>query len=91
MILNNRSRTVTQTISYGKVSSYQFTDSINSAIQNQAKDIITANLLSISVNSAGSGVNIWNTPLNSGLNPNVNTNFTQFLKILSTAINSTLP
>lgn len=88
--MNNQSRTVTQTISFGKVSNYQFTDSINSAIQSQAKDIIAANLLSINVNPLANGLNIWNTPLNSGLNPNVNTNFTQLLKLLSSAINSTL-
>lgn len=81
--MNNQSRTITQSISFGRVSNYQFTDSINAAIQNQAKDIITANLLSISVNPIGSGLNIWNTPLNSGLNPNLNN---QLLKLLSPAL-----
>jgi hypothetical protein len=59
LLLNAQSRSLTQIISFGKVSKYQFTDSINSAIQNQAKDIITANLLSLGSNAPSQSM--WNT------------------------------
>lgn len=61
-MLNSQARTITQTISFGKVSNYQFIDSINAAIQNQAKNIIAANLLSITANGVNPQ-NIWNTPI----------------------------
>lgn len=59
LVLTTQSRSITQSISFGKVSKYQFIDSINAAIQNQAKNIFNANLQSLSSNFTGQ--NIWNT------------------------------
>lgn len=57
LVLTTGSRSVTQTISFGKVSNYQFIDSINAAIQNQAKNIINSKLQTIAPNNNP----IWNT------------------------------
>ena len=57
LVLTKSSRSVTQTISFGKVSNYQFIDSINAAIQSQAKNIINSNLQTFSPNTSP----IWNT------------------------------
>lgn len=57
LALTTGSRSVTQTISFGKVSNYQFIDSINAAIQNQAKKIINSNLQTMTPNNSP----IWNT------------------------------
>jgi hypothetical protein len=57
VVLTTPARSVTQSISFGKVSNYQFLDSINAAIQTQAKNIISSNLQTIALNNNP----IWNT------------------------------
>lgn len=79
LVLNAQARTLSQTISFGKVSKYEFIDSINAAIQNQAKNIIAANLQNY---ATPTGI-LWNTPLNPTLrNPIANN--PQLQKLLST-------
>lgn len=83
LMLNAQGRTLSQTISFGKVSKYEFIDSINAAIQNQAKNIIAANLQSF---AAPAGI-LWNTPLNPTLS-NPIANNPQLQKLLSTLAHS---
>lgn len=78
LVLSAQTRTLSQTISFGKVSKYEFIDSINAAIQNQAKNIIAANLQSI---TAPTGI-LWSPPLNPSLN-NPIANNPQLQKLLS--------
>lgn len=79
LVLSAQRRSLSQTISFGKVSKYEFIDSMNAAIQNQAKSIIAANLQSL---AAPTGI-LWSTPLNPSLS-NPLANNPQLQKLLST-------
>lgn len=61
LILTTQARSVTQSISFGSIRKYEFINSINSAIQNQAKEIFNSNLMSLNINMNSNS--IWKTPV----------------------------